>query len=137
MSETPEYVAWSMMRQRCTNPNAPNFHRYGGRGITICAAWDDFRAFLRDMGPRPSGAHSLDRIDNDGHYGPDNCRWATSAEQTANKSTNRRFAIDGQQLILRDVAARAGLNVSTLYYRVRRGIPIEQAVAMRLHQRHR
>lgn len=82
---TPEYMIWVAMRQRCLNPRMPAWHRYGGRGITICPAWGRFGQFLADMGPRPSSAHSLDRIDNDGHYEPGNCRWATWSEQNANK----------------------------------------------------
>jgi hypothetical protein len=78
------------MRQRCINPQRDSFHRYGGRGISVCQRWDSFDLFFADMGPRPSSKHSIDRYpNNDGNYEPSNCRWATQIEQSLNRMSTR------------------------------------------------
>ena len=86
------YRTWKEMRQRCMNPNSDKWQWYGGRGITICAEWDDFERFLSDMGERPEKM-TLDRIDSDGDYCKDNCRWATAKQQA---ETNRGCFAPGQ-----------------------------------------
>lgn len=73
------------MKQRCENPNSPNFPQYGGRGISVCERWHSFENFLADIGEKPSGDHTLDRIDPNGDYEPSNVRWATPKEQYENR----------------------------------------------------
>lgn len=94
------YSIWESMRKRCTNQKDSHYHRYGGRGITVCARWDSFELFCSDMGDRPSNEHSIDRRDNNGNYEPSNCYWATDAEQRLNKAPHPyqvAVLIDGVQ----------------------------------------
>ncbi len=79
-----EYTTWVNMKQRCLNPKATGYEDWGGRGITVCDHWLKFENFLEDMGPKPEGL-SIDRINNDGNYEPDNCRWSTPLEQANNR----------------------------------------------------
>jgi hypothetical protein len=83
---TSLYRAWVNMRNRCRNPRNPNYPYYGGRGIEILPAWDDFAVFCADVGPHPGAGLTLDRIDNNGHYKPGNVRWATRAQQSRNRN---------------------------------------------------
>ena len=82
---SPTYSSWIKAKQRCNNPNVPNWVDYGGRGIKVCDRWlDSFENFLADMGERPDGT-TIDRINNDGNYEPGNCKWSTPKEQSNNR----------------------------------------------------
>ena len=88
-SETNDYRSWQAMLNRCRNKKTKHFHRYGGRGITVCDRWLSFENFLEDMGERPAGM-TIDRINPDGNYEPGNCRWANRVTQGRNKATKGR-----------------------------------------------
>lgn len=104
----PLYRVWLSMRERCNNPHNKHYKWYGGRGVSVCAEWDDFEVFKRDMGDRPAG-RSLDRIDNDGPYCKDNCRWATKQEQVWNTSKARWIEFNGDRKVLSEWARHFGV----------------------------
>lgn len=122
---TKEYRAWAHINGRCNNPTDKAYARYGARGISVSPKWATFEAFLADMGPAPSGHHSIDRIDNDGPYSPENCRWATAAEQARN--TSRTIKINGK--CLRDICGELGLSYGAVQSRLRRGHPVNLALS--------
>jgi hypothetical protein len=122
------YNAWRNMRQRCRNPEHPQYPNYGARGITVCDRWSSFETFLADMGERPQGL-TLERINNDGNYAPDNCVWDTNGVQQRNKRTTHLLTFDGRTLCLKDWAREAGINYSTLRKRITRsGWSVERAL---------
>ena len=87
----PEYLCWWNMVDRCVNPENQVFEYYGGRGIAVCSRWRySFYKFFTDMGERPSVKHSIDRINNNGNYEPENCRWATKSQQSSNQRPRRK-----------------------------------------------
>lgn len=128
-SGTTEYKIWQGMRYRCSIESATGYNHYGGRGVTVCDRWASFENFLSDMGKRPSPAHSVDRIDPNGPYSPENCRWATVSEQANNKRNNVFVDIGGQKLTLAKAANLFGFSRSNVYkYMNRLGVSHQQAV---------
>ena len=128
-SESPTYTSWRAMVDRCTQPSHTKWAQYCGRGTRVCERWMNFEAFLADMGSRPPGT-SLDRVDNDGNYEPGNCRWATASEQSLNRSITRVLTHpDGRTMALTEWARVSGLQVGTLWKRLKSGWSIERAVA--------
>lgn len=128
MSGTVEYTIWKGIETRCYNPNARVYPHYGGRGITMCDRWrTSFENFFSDMGPRPSLKHSIERIDNNGSYSPDNCRWATDLEQANNMRSNRRITFNGKTQSLADWARELDISSGAISLRMARGLSVEEA----------
>lgn len=126
-SGTPEHRIWKDMKRRCYNPRRPDYYLYGGRGITMCDRWrKSFVNFLADMGLKPFPEATIERVDNNGPYAPENCVWATRLEQARNKRTARLITYKGETKSLREWSQRAGVLESTIYYRLKRGVPAEQ-----------
>ena len=122
MSRTPEYKAWDGMKQRCFNPNHKSYSDYGGRGITVCDRWQNsFETFLADMGVKPTSKHSLDRINNDGDYSPDNCRWATKAEQQNNRTNNHLITINNETWTMAQWEKKMGYEENVIRQRLKYG----------------
>ncbi len=107
------------MRHRCLSPNTNGYKNYGGRGITFCERWRDFNSFLEDMGERPEGTQ-LDRIDVNGHYCKENCRWSTVREQANNKQNTIWVTCFGKRMALANAIRATGLNESSLEAFLRR-----------------
>ena len=113
MSGTPIHCTWKNMMQRCHNKNNPGYPDYGGRGVKVCDRWRTFENFYADMGDKPEGM-SLDRVNVDGDYAPDNCRWADDFIQARNKRNS--ITVDGIEL--KYLAEELGIPYSTLFGRL-------------------
>lgn len=129
--DSREYQTWSSVKQRCLNSLYAGYANYGGRGISVCERWlNSFEAFCEDMGPSPSGEHSIDRIDNDGNYEPGNCRWATKGEQMRNTRKNRLLTFCGKTQCLSAWAEEMGTTAQVLANRLNRsGWSVEEAIS--------
>lgn len=125
---TRAYTIWQMMKQRCLNPKAFAFEKYGGRGIKVDPGWMDFAEFLKDMGNPPSQKHTLDRYpDRNGNYEPGNCRWATDKEQNRNSRNNVMLSLHGETKCLSEWIELLGLNSHMVRGRIRFGWDVEKA----------
>lgn len=131
MSRKPEfrktYNRWKEMHQRCANPKRPGYHNYGGRGIAVCDRWQRFDYFVADMGLAPDRMW-LERLDNDGDYSPDNCIWATPAQQANNTRRVKMLEHDGHRMSMHDWAKRLGIAFPTLRGRLKKW-PVARALS--------
>lgn len=135
MTYSPEFSSWSAMRKRCLNKRHHAYHRYGGRGITICDEWiDSFEAFYRDMGPRPKNL-TLERKDTNKGYSKENCIWATRAEQNINRRNTRLIEHDGKRLTIKEWSKVCGLKVCTINSRIHDGWDPVKAITTPLQTR--
>ena len=124
----PIYDTWRRMRQRCNTTSHASFNNYGGRGIKVCERWNNFANFLSDMGEKPTPKHTLERIDNDLGYSPENCTWATWREQNNNTRFNKILSYNGKSLTITQWARRMGMKPNTLVYRIRLGWSVEDSI---------
>jgi hypothetical protein len=130
MHNSSEYSSWESMKQRCLNPNNKHYKNYGARGITICEKWLKFEGFFEDMGFKPFEKASIDRIEVNGNYCKENCKWSNRYTQDRNKRTNIYIEYNGEKFILKDLANKFDLHYQTLKERLSKGIPIEKALTM-------
>lgn len=127
MSHTQTHKAWGNMKDRCERSTHPAYAEYEGRGITFCERWQKFDNFFSDMGECPPGL-TLERIDNDKGYSPENCKWATRSEQQRNRRACNYLTIDGVKRCLLEWAKIAGINRRTIYGRLSQGKTPKEAV---------
>lgn len=128
-SRSPIYKLWHAMLSRCHTVESKNYKQYGARGISVCQRWrDSFENFLADMGPRPSPAYSIDRIDNNKGYEPENCRWATLKTQQRNTSRNHFLTYAGETLTISEWAERMKFDPRVIQCRLKRGWTSERSV---------
>jgi len=119
MSGTPIYTLWLNMKCRCYDPQAINYERYGERGVSVCERWrTSFQNFYQDMGNIPAPGYSIERIDNEGNYTPENCRWATPKEQARNTRRNRMLTHKGKTLSVAEWSEITGIGSTTIRQRL-------------------
>lgn len=129
-NSSKEYRAWHDAIERCERASHPGYKNYGGRGINVCERWrNNYAAFLEDMGRAPSQRHSIDRINVDGGYAPDNCRWATPRQQARNTTKSRFIEHDGIRLTVAEWSERTGLSKDAILYRLKAGWPLNIALS--------
>jgi hypothetical protein len=114
----PTYHVWVNMKSRCSNPNVYGYDNYGGRGIKVCARWQQFKNFLADMGVKPPGL-TLERVDNDGDYEPSNCVWASRREQALNRRRTVWVEHNGLRLCVKDWAKHLGVSINSFRSRAK------------------
>ena len=121
MSGSKIYMVWNRMLTRCYNTKVDRYPRYGGRGIRVCDEWLDFENFYADMGDIPGDGYSIGRIDNDGNYSKENCRWETASQQQNNTSRSHMVEVNGEIMTVKQASDLTGVSYSTLIQRARAG----------------
>lgn len=128
LADSPTMRSWSEMKRRCYAKHRKEYPNYGGRGIKVCDRWlDSFANFVADMGVRPGGT-TLHRVDNDGDYSPENCKWVDRITQESNKRSSRFVTVFGKTICLSEACRKYGKNYYTTHGRLRRGLSIEKAL---------
>lgn len=137
-NKSSEYKSWAAMKARCNNPNQTGYERYGGRGIKYDPSWESFENFFADMGAKENSKMELDRINNDGDYCKENCRWATRKEQTRNrggKRATRLYTFEGKTMCIADWAKEVGISPQSMQKRLNNGWPLEKAFSKERHDK--
>ena len=137
MSNSRLYRIWRNMKNRCYNPNVERYNRYGGRGIKICDEWkDDFQVFYEwSMNHGYSDKLSIDRIDTNGNYSPNNCRWITMPEQADNKSNSRLFEFNNSAHTVSEWSEKTGISRDVIWNRIKRGWSIDKVLTQPVRKR--
>mgnify|MGYP001582549826 CR=1 FL=1 len=131
LTGSKEYRSWQAMKNRCRNRKIAEFANYGARGIKVCRRWDtSFENFLADMGPAPSPKHSLDRIDNNGHYKPSNVKWSTPIEQGSNKRSNHLVVYQNMEMSIAQLSRLTGVRYDTIRRRLKRGWDVDRTIRL-------
>jgi hypothetical protein len=128
LSNSPTHKVWMKMNARCNNPNYPEYYLYGGRGIKVCERWSQFENFLEDMKERPVGLQ-IDRIDVNGPYAPDNCRWVTQLVNSRNKRNSVMITWNGVTLHIAEWAEKLGIKYKTIKTRYRQGWSVDRMLS--------
>lgn len=125
----PLYTTWKGMRARCRDPKRPDFHLYGGRGITVCEEWENFAQFAADMQAGYMPGLSIEREDTNGPYCKGNCRWATPKQQANNRRSNRLLTFNGKTQNIEAWSVELGVRFGTIHQRLRYGWPVERVLS--------
>jgi len=130
-SKTQIYKVWHAMIERCNDKNNHAYHKYGGRGISVCESWMHFENFIADMGQRPFKGAQIDRIDTYGNYEPTNCRWVTSQQNNRNRRDSLYVEFEGKQILLKELAEQYRVEYKTLFARIKyHGMTVEEAIIL-------
>ena len=132
-ARTPEYCAWVNMKNRVKDAVSPNHKNYAGRGIGVCERWDIFENFLADVGQRPTSKHTVERVNNDLGYSPENCKWGTRTEQSRNRRNRHILTYKGETKCVGEWADLTKLPLQTIYSRLRFGYTPEEALETPRH----